>query len=118
MSIPFYGGINGQSFKIGKKFENFVQLKAEADEGWNSSTCMVGDYAIIDYFYNPEQPSVVPDIETYEANRQADAGYGDYNGTVWQKIYFEAGSGAHHNTSPSLSQPWPCQAWPQELQQY
>lgn len=98
MSIPFYGGVNGQSFKIGKKFSNFAELKAEADMGWSSSTCMVGDYVIIDYFYTPEFSSVVPDVQVYESNRTIDASYGDYNGTIWQKIYFEAGTGDQQGT--------------------
>lgn len=86
MSIPFYGGINGQSFKITSKFDNFVALIADANKGWNSSACMVGEYAVIDYG-DPEADASSP----YQTNKAIDFNYDGkyYNATVWQKIYTE-----------------------------
>lgn len=81
MSIPFYGGQNGQSFKITAKFDNFKALREDANKGWNSSACMVGDYAVVDYG--------TPNTAKYAENRVEDSSLGYYNATVWQKIYTE-----------------------------
>lgn len=85
-TIPFYGGINGQSFKITKKFSNFVELIADANKGWNSSACMVGEYVAIDYG-NPDANA----SSEYQTNKAIDFNYNGkyYNATVWQKIYTE-----------------------------
>lgn len=36
MDIPFYNGINGQSFQITHVFENFAELQEDENQGWNS----------------------------------------------------------------------------------
>ena len=79
MAIPFYGGVNGQSFKIVYKFPNHAALIEDIENGWNSSICNVGEYVVIDYGE--------PGSDDYADNRDKDSA--NYNGTLWQKIYSE-----------------------------
>jgi hypothetical protein len=72
MSIPFYGGINGQSFKITTIFNNYQELIADEALGWSSNN-PVGGYYAINYG--------TPNSATYEANLALDGE--NKTATIW-----------------------------------
>lgn len=82
MSIPFYGGLNGQSFEIKETFNTHADIITDLGYGWNSPIG-VGEYILINYGE--------PGTEEYIANRNVD-GTANWNGTIWQKIYDEDAS--------------------------
>ena len=82
MSIPFYGGLNGQSFEIKETFNTHADIITDLGYGWNSPIG-VGEYILINYGE--------PGTEEYIANRNVD-GTVNWNGTIWQKIYDEDAS--------------------------
>ena len=74
----FYGGPNGQSFRIKQVFNSKATLDADLNDGM-ASYVQPGEFAIISY----GDPN---DSETYNYNRSLDEG-SDYNATLWQKEY-------------------------------
>lgn len=84
MLESFYGGKNGQPFKIQKIFSNYGELEADIALGW-SSTVYQGQFVLIFYGDKGDEES------DYDTNLEADIGsYGrSYNNSIWQKSYEE-----------------------------
>lgn len=86
----FYGGQQGKSFTISEIFANKKELVNDLQKRWISDI-MPGEYVIISYgsygIYSNEDESKTQ----YELNYQTDYDiYGiSYNGTLWEKIYYE-----------------------------
>lgn len=80
MGIPFYGGLNGQSFSIKEVFDNRTALIADLNQAW-ASPIGVGEYVAINYGK--------PGTDGYDGNLASDSGK-NFNSTVWQKVYNES----------------------------
>ena len=81
--ISFYGGPAGQSFNIKKVFSTYAELLNDINKGWKSEVA-VGEFVMISYGE--------PGDSSYTTYRDTDlnAGYGNNNSTLWQKIYNES----------------------------
>lgn len=77
--IPFYGGLNGQSFKIKQVYNNRQELVTDLNSAW-ASAIGVGEYVAINYGK--------PGTDGYNNNRSIDSNV-NFNSTVWQKVYDE-----------------------------
>lgn len=83
--ISFYGGPAGQSFEIKEVFSTYGDLRNDINKGWKSEIA-VGEFVMVSYG--------APSDDAYEERRDKDlnAGYGNQNSTLWQKIYNEGAS--------------------------
>ena len=74
----FYGGYKGRDFKFKAIYPNHATMLS------NQQEINLGEFCLINYWYNPETQSEVYENEIFDQNAQTD-NY-NYHNTLWMRV--------------------------------